>query len=554
MLMKKNNYLLTATIVGFLFILSFQSPVEGQTVAPVRSEDAEKWRQDLRFMAQEMPKKHANLFHAITREEFDAAVKKLDQRIPKLARHQIIVEMARIVAMVGKDRDGHTSLPLLPLHFTGGEFKVGFRQYPLRLHLFNDGFFVEATTSEYAGINGARLIKIGSVSVEDAYKKASEIVSRDNEITPQDRVPQLLTVPEVLHALGLIDNMEKTSFTVELKGRQTTVAASPLPADQEIKWIEARQATANPPLWLKDPNNLYWFEYLPDSKTVYFQYNGVVNKHGGESLSSFFKKLFAFIEANPVDRLIIDMRRNGGGNGVLSWGLIYGILRSDKINQKDKLFTIIGRHTYSAGSATAAMLGLHTKTTFVGEPPSGGVNVYGDHASIVLPNSGVELFVAPFFFQNTYPWDKRPWIEPKVKAEMSSSDYRSDTDPAMNAIFNYQPIGDVLTKALSEGGLELLIKRYSEFRSSPKTSPINTESDVNDFAYGLLRNKQFNEAIEVFKLNVKSYPQSSNAYDSLGDAYRQSGNIELAVKSYEKALELNPSSTYIAQKLRAIRN
>jgi hypothetical protein len=30
-------------------------------------------------------------------------------------------------------------------------------------------------------------------------------------------------------------------------------------------------------LSLKDRRTNYWFEYLPDSKTVFFQYNGVQN-------------------------------------------------------------------------------------------------------------------------------------------------------------------------------------------------------------------------------------------------------------------------------------
>src|SRR5256885_15906143 len=69
--------------------------------------EAEKWREDLRYMAEEMPKQHRNLFHTMTREQFEEAVKRLNERIPSLSRHQIIVEMARIVAMVG---DGHTNI------------------------------------------------------------------------------------------------------------------------------------------------------------------------------------------------------------------------------------------------------------------------------------------------------------------------------------------------------------------------------------------------------------------------------------------------------------
>lgn len=548
------RYINRSVLGAVLCALLFNTTIGAQTRARVvDSVEAAKWREDLRYMAQEMPKLHDNLFHAMTREQFEAAVKRLDERIPTLARHQIIVEMARIVAKVGMDRDGHTSLPLVPPPHGDTPFKIGFRQYPLKLYLYSDGFFVQAATLENAGLVGARVVKIGQVSAEQAFKAVSETVSRDNEMTPKDRVPDLLTIPEVLHALGLIENMEKALFTIESKGVQTTLELSPMAAGQESEWLDARESAASPPLWLKDPHNNYWFKYLADSRTVYFQFNGVGNKHEGESLDDFFKRLFTFIEGHPVDRFIIDMRLNRGGNAVFSWPLVYSIIRSDKINQKGKLFTIIGRRTFSAGSQTAAWLGKHTNTIFVGEPTGGGVNVYGNHESIVLPNSGIEVFVAPVYFQNTYPWDKRPWIAPQIMTELSSDDYRHNNDRALSAILNYQPIAEIMTRALAEGDAELMIKRYREFKSNPKTASINTERDVNGVGYELMRLKRLNEAIEVFKLNVESYPRSANAYDSLAEAYLESGTKELAIRNYEKSLALNPDNGNAQEKLRKLK-
>ncbi len=50
------------------------------------------------------------------------------------------------------------------------------------------------------------------------------------------------------------------------------------------------------------------------------------------------------------------------------------------------------------------------------------------------------------------------------------------------------------------------------------------EFTLNNSGYKLLGEKKFNEAIEVFKLNVKLYPNSSNTYDSLGEAYAAAGD------------------------------
>src|SRR4029079_17166754 len=114
---------LIATVLLGLFVLVGLASAQ-IAVVPARIVDkteAEKWREDLRFMAEEMPKYHRNLFHQMTREQFQTAVAKLYERIPALARNQIIVEMARIVALVG---DGHTNLS--PTR----DPKVGFRTLP----------------------------------------------------------------------------------------------------------------------------------------------------------------------------------------------------------------------------------------------------------------------------------------------------------------------------------------------------------------------------------------------------------------------------------------
>src|SRR5262245_19736399 len=77
-----------------------------QTLSTALShKDAKQWREDLRFLAEELPKRHKNLFHTMTREQFERAVKRLDERIPSLSEQQIFVEMTRIVAQV---EDGHT--------------------------------------------------------------------------------------------------------------------------------------------------------------------------------------------------------------------------------------------------------------------------------------------------------------------------------------------------------------------------------------------------------------------------------------------------------------
>ena len=68
------------------------------------------------------------------------------------------------------------------------------------------------------------------------------------------------------------------------------------------------------------------------------------------------------------------------------------------------------------------------------------------------------------------------------------------------------------------------------------------EASFNSLGYRLMGQNKIKEAIEIFKLNIEAYPESWNVYDSLGEAYMNDGQKELAIKYYKKSLELNPQN------------
>src|ERR1044072_5557587 len=222
-----------------LCVLLCAAPSFAQGAAPtntvVSQAEAEKWREDLRHMAREMEGRHKNLFHAITREQFESPVKRLDERIPTLARHQIIVELARIVASIG---DGHTNVapPRAP--------KIGFRTLPFKLYLFKDGMFVRAAERGHAELLGARVLKVGNASPEETIARARETIGRDNEMDVRFFAPILLAMPEGLHALGLSDSPDAARSTFEQAGRQQTLTLQPSgPADLLPPDTEDREST-----------------------------------------------------------------------------------------------------------------------------------------------------------------------------------------------------------------------------------------------------------------------------------------------------------------------
>jgi tetratricopeptide (TPR) repeat protein len=78
------------------------------------------------------------------------------------------------------------------------------------------------------------------------------------------------------------------------------------------------------------------------------------------------------------------------------------------------------------------------------------------------------------------------------------------------------------------------------------------EDAVTRWGYGLIQGNHLAEAIDVLKLDVQVFPSSSNAYDSLGEAYTKAGQKQLAIDSYKKSLELNPANDNAKEKLKML--
>jgi dienelactone hydrolase len=78
------------------------------------------------------------------------------------------------------------------------------------------------------------------------------------------------------------------------------------------------------------------------------------------------------------------------------------------------------------------------------------------------------------------------------------------------------------------------------------------EAVVNYWGYELMADNHLPEAIDLFKLNVKMYPNSSNVYDSLGEAYMDSRQKQLSIENYKKSLEKDPTNNNAKEKLKEL--
>jgi tetratricopeptide (TPR) repeat protein len=91
-------------------------------------------------------------------------------------------------------------------------------------------------------------------------------------------------------------------------------------------------------------------------------------------------------------------------------------------------------------------------------------------------------------------------------------------------------------KNAQESTLEEIIAYYETNYNGGFLPP---ENEINSIGYYHINN-DVKKALLFFKLNVKNYLTSSNAFDSLGEVYVLLGDKKNALKNYKESLRLNP--------------
>lgn len=387
----------------------------------------EEWREDLEYMASKLVERHGNAFHQVERETFEAAVSELNDRMATLESHEILVELGRIVALIG---DGHTELWLR-------QEAVGFSRLPIGLHYFNDELYIFAATADHTHLVGKRVVAIGDVPTPEAYQRVIPLIARDNDYEYLRSAPLYLVVPEILQALGMAATASETIWTLDGPDGESDVRIRPLEPSSTPTWTRAWElAGSAAPLYLQRQERWYWFEYLRDSKTVYVKYSRCKDQPREDSIKRFAARLFDFVDENPVERFVVDLRHNTGGNYHRNAPLIEGIAKRPQINRQGHLFVLTSRTTFSAATLAAIHLKQQTQVLIVGEPSRGKPNGYSDEKHLRLPKSGIEVNYSPLY-RAAMPELDSPYLPVDLAVESSFADYRSGRDPVLDAALDF---------------------------------------------------------------------------------------------------------------------
>jgi len=235
-----------------------------------------EWNEDLDYLIKRLEVMHPNLYGNVTKEAFYGYAEKLRNRISNSTTNEMIIGIHELMAHI---KNLHTFCT--PVASSRGleEIRKTYKYYPVGFYPFEDGLYIRSISKKYEGACGKKVIKIGGLTAEEAMRRLSRFVAADNEMTVLEYLPRFfMNDGPLLQYTGASQSSDEIHLLLaDEQGRELDYA---IQTDVGMSGpVFMNEGSHNPvPLYLKQANNLYWYEYLPEREAIYLQINAFVDK------------------------------------------------------------------------------------------------------------------------------------------------------------------------------------------------------------------------------------------------------------------------------------
>lgn len=377
-----------------------------------------RWSADIAFLGELLPMLHVSPFTKIDAGQWRAGVADLKAQAGALNDDQLRLRLMALVALIG---DAH-SVIAFPDH--AGKLPVG-------LWFFGDDLRVLAVDRRCAELAGGRVVRIGSKGIADYLAALRPLVACETESWFRQQAPDLLVNGDMARCLGLADSTGTVEMTVIAEsGREVTCRVS-LPDSGQAVAFEVREPAPDARPLCRTTAANYWFKYLPAERTLYLQYNRC-REDAGRPITAFTREVTAALDSLAIDRFVLDVRYNSGGESGLLGGLMKEVAERHAAGRVGRCFAITGRATFSSAALDVLDFRQATGALVAGEPMGNKPNRFGQLNSFTLPNSGLKVWYSTRKFVRV-PGDP-PILAPDLPAEATWDDYLAGRDPVLERI------------------------------------------------------------------------------------------------------------------------
>ena len=378
---------------------------------------AQQWQDDLSFFARQLTRLHPDPFAYTPKAKFDAEVAELDARLDKLNSDEIFVGLNRLANLMG---DGHTYV----------KFPTDRANLPLDIQRFGADSRIVMVAPGYEQALGARVLAIQDTQLAQAQEMAATMtpVAETKELRDL-RANAFLTIGMSLHGLGITPDRNSARYLlVGEDGKPFTVAFKALAPGQNPKWVHVASVL---PLSEQPVADSAACTFLDAANTLYCNVRMILN------LKEPSRQMLDLINRKHPDKVVIDLRQNGGGDYNLGLQyLIRPLIKSEAVNRKGHLFVLIGPNTFSAAMSNASQFRKLTNAMLVGEPIGERPNSYQEPREFTLPNSRLVVRYSTRFYR--FADGKENVITPDKEIITSWSDYKAGHDAALEWILHQQ--------------------------------------------------------------------------------------------------------------------
>lgn len=405
---------------------------------------AGQWQADLDQLAAALLENHPDAFAQVSRSDFEAALLALQSDIPHMTDHAIMLRMAGLTGLLD---DGHTRLTLPrqqtmlgfnPSHSSDPEPsdpRLVFDQLPIAMEPFADGIFVVDSDDAHRDLIGARVVAFGAIDVETALDAAATSVSAENDGARRLLAADRLSLVPVLANIGV--RADSCGVRVEFQSR----------AGDFQRCLSAQPGSMTTSLASARLTPFGRTDHSPEGLTV-FRLDEITD-NAARPLRAAIREAIDTAERDG-DRLVIDLRRNTGGNNALNRAVVLAILESGEINRLGRLYVLIGPKTFSAAQSLINSLQYYTPVIFVGEPSGARPDHFGDSQKTTLDQSGLTLRVSSLHWSSGVGGDLRNATYPQLAVQPTGEQFFSGHDVALERI---AATGNVSARDLIRDGL-----------------------------------------------------------------------------------------------------
>jgi hypothetical protein len=389
-----------------------------------------QWIEDLTFIQEELPKHHVNLFHSISKTDYNNQFKILKAKVGSLNPEVILWEINKIIASI---QDSYTML----------QFSIK-KNLPLGIQWFKDGYYITAINRQNEAFMAGKILSINSIPVKEIEAKIAKVLYAPNEASKK------LLVANIIKNVSLLSYIEVAKGnSVELHIKKTdnkteklTVSFNP---SQRGRGQMAFAIPEEIPLYKQNSRAWFWNSTLND-ETLYLKYN-VSNSREAllktsqltnasqrqiesiPSFNGFIKAVINKLNKNNFKKIVFDLRGNNGGEAQQGTNLLKAIQDTPFMQNGGKVITLIDASVYASAVNNTLESKQLLNATIIGEATSGSPNHFGNVDVLELPNSKLRLQYSTKYYQLSKKDENT--ITPDVMVPTSIQDFVTGKDPVL---------------------------------------------------------------------------------------------------------------------------